>query len=382
MREILTTLFPCIVILYLIESIDYIHHYQVLISSLFGSRFRIRKSGFHIVKLSPMSCTVFSHNLPISFTRKGLFFLKHNDSAANLLYKRDDFNFISYSDMNNIETDGKVVKVNGKNVAKTPSLITAQQIFNLLKKLRNIEPSNRFTTIQAFFRQTSDLSQISRLKVTTANYFFYMRVLCSFLFINVFFLLPVALYTPLYAYIKIHFIFVYMLVSYVAILFLTYRTHKRIFEKRKKERAYALLSLFFLPVGAMHVMNYLTRDMFSRFDYVAIAYTFLPSEVFKTFIRKELHIIEYTRNQINRADWSEFWDLRKTFLHLLIEKKGFLLEDIFSSPTKRDELATSYCPICLAEYISDFGICSDCGIELEKFQDSVMTKKPMFRTQS
>jgi hypothetical protein len=66
----------------------------------------------------------------------------------------------------------------------------------------------------------------------------------------------------------------------------------------------------------------------------------------------------------------EYWKLKKTFITNLVIKSGLTMDRVLAAPSKQNENATCYCPICLAEYISNHGKCSDCRIELEAYSRS------------
>ena len=104
-REILAILFPYIVILYFIDSIQYISKANLLFVNHFGKNYRLKKSGFHISKLSPVGTTIVSQNLPVYFTTKGLYKIKDARSFGKILCDVSDFQFISYDYIESIEVD-------------------------------------------------------------------------------------------------------------------------------------------------------------------------------------------------------------------------------------------------------------------------------------
>ncbi len=367
MREIISVLFPVLAALYLLDCVKYISQYHLLFVSNLGIKFNLKRAGFHFVGLSPLSSLVIADNFRTCFTGNGLYFLETGDRYEIELYNAEDFSFVSYKDIAKIEADGETVRVNGKSIIKTPSRAAARNFVSLLNELKDLDSSKRFARIKSYLSEAFDLQGPARLKSSHSKLLFYLRILCGFLFINTFVMLPLVLYSKLYLYVNIHVVAMYISFSYLLIFSLTYLGHKRIYRTEKLQRIYTLLSLIFLPVTAMHVVGCLTRDMYSRFHYLTVACALMPSVTFGKLVRRELFRIDYLVSQIKNSDWIKFWDLERSHLRSLVRKAGLSIEELLSAPEKCDELATSYCPFCLCEYTKDLNECHDCGVKLNKF---------------
>ena len=367
MEEILSILFPCIAILYLIDSIRHVPQYHVLFVSFLGSKFRLKRSGFHFSDLSPIGCVIVSHNYPVCFTRTGVYLLDAKIGYEIDLHKAEDFSFVSYQDIGEIETDGETVRLGEKYSIKTSSVIASRRLAHIIDEMKDLDSSKRTAKIAAFLSEAFDVQAITDLWSSYSGPFFYLKALCCFLFINTFVLLPLVLYSNLSFFINITFIVIYMILSYLIIVIFTYFKHKKIYGPERLHRAYLLLSVICLPVTTMHVLSYLTRDMYSRFDYLALTAALTPSSSFIALARKEWHRIDYIKSQIKVEDWIKFWDLKKDHLLRLIEITGLSVEDILAVPERQDQTATNYCPYCLCEYTEALTECPDCGIKLKTF---------------
>ena len=128
--------------------------------------------------------------------------------------------------------------------------------------------------------------------------------------------------------------------------------------------------MIFSPVSAMHATYYISRDFFTYFDYLAIAELLLPGDIFQSLARKELCLIHQRKQLFDKFDWHEYWGLKEKSITNLIEKAGYTSQTILAAPGKQDENATSYCPVCLAEYIESYEECSDCQVGLKKYGSS------------
>lgn len=366
-REILAVLFPCIVILYFIDSIQYINKTHMLFVNHVGKKYYLKKSGIHISKLSPFGTTILSHNMPVCFTISGLYKINHKESYEKAIYEADDFYFISYQNIDKVEVEGKEVRINGKNCIKAPSSISANIIKDIIYEIKTIKPTKRIKKIQKFFEETLDIERIAALNHSYSNYLINLKIFSAFFFLNTFIILPSILYSNVYLYINIYLVVAYIFLTYITILIMTFFVHRKIYKAEKKQRIYSILSLIFSPVSAMHATNYITTDLYAHFNYLAIAKLLLPLDIFISLVRKELHLIEHRKHMIDNSDWCEYWELRKQSLTNLIKKADYTIKRILEAPSKQDENAICYCPICLTEYISDVGKCRDCGKELEKY---------------
>jgi hypothetical protein len=367
MREVFSVLFPFLVALYLLDCVKYISQYHLLFVSNFGINFSLKRAGFHFAGLSPLSSLVIAHNYPAFFTATGLYFLETGDRYEIELYNAEEFTFLPYKDITKIEADGGTVRINGKAIVKTPSHSVARNFVNFVNELKGLDPSRRFKRIKSLLSEAFDLQGAVSLKLSHAKLFLYLKILCGFLFLNTFVLLPLVLYSNLHAHINIYVVAVYIASSYLIIVVLAHVGHKRIYGGEKGQRIYTLFSLVCLPVSAMHVMGYLTRDMYSRFHYLTTACALMPPDTFGELARKGLYKIEYLASQIKNSDWIESLDVERTNVRTLLKKAGLSIEALLSVPEKQDELATGYCPYCLCEYTKDVNECYDCGVGLKKF---------------
>jgi hypothetical protein len=368
MREVIDILFPYIVLLYIIDSIQYIHHYHLHFVTIFGSRYKLKNRGIHFFQFSPISKTILSYKFPFPITGLGLYFLRNFDSDHKELHNPEDFQYISYKNIEVIETDGKVVKINNKNLLKMPSAMSAKYIVSLIHDLMAETIEIRNNRIEQLLTKKNDIKEIKKLQENYSNYFFFIRMLSSFLFINIFILLPLILYTDLYLYMNIFGITVNIALFYLIIVITTYIIHRRLYNDERKQRVLNILSIILSPVSAMHAINYLCKDMFIKFDYLAIASQLLPLEDFQSLIKKKLYYIDHLISQSSENDWIEYWKMKKKALLNLIDSQGVSLGNILAIPKKRDETAILYCPFCMTEYRNRHEICSDCGVGLKRFE--------------
>lgn len=366
-REILSVLFPYIVILYLTDSIQFIHKAHILFVKYIGKKYYLKKSGLYFSKLSPVGITILSHHIPVYFTTNGLYKINDQKSYDEIICEADDYHFISYENINTVEVDGKEIKLNGEKYIKAPSSMIASIIKDRINGLKIIKPAKRLKRIKKLCKETFDIDQIKSLNRSCSHYIKYIQIFSSFLFFNTFILLPLAIYSNLCLFIHIYLIVIYIIFTYLIILFLTFYAHTKIFKTKIKSRIYALLSMIFLPVSAIHAAHYITADLYADFNYLAVAKLLLPSDIFISIVRKELLLTEQRKGMVDNPDLLDYWGLEEKFITRLIEKSGLTMDSVLAVPRKQDENALCYCPICLAEYITNTGKCSDCRVELKTY---------------
>jgi hypothetical protein len=130
-----------------------------------------------------------------------------------------------------------------------------------------------------------------------------------------------------------------------------------------------MLSIIFAPVNAIHILSYLTRDLYFRFNYLAVAAYFMPRDGFKESARKEMVLFDCIEKEIGRPDWLEYWRLKKKLLQGLLDQCEISLQQILTAPEKQDQTAVCYCPFCRTEYRQKRHNCIDCEIPLKEFDE-------------
>lgn len=367
MRDVLEVLFPYIFLLYVFDCITYVNVQHLLLTSLSGKKFALKRSGLRVAGWLPTSQTITTHNLPIYYTRDGIGGVFDRCYSNTGIFKAEDFKFIKFQDLESIEVEAKNIKLNNEHTIKTPSSSSARLTAEFINEIRILKPSDRNKRIRAFLSDCFDVDEIRKIETSKAKYFPIIKILSFYLFILTFFILPTVLYSHLSEYIHLYGLAICIFLFYFLLLVVTFLALKKLYPYDKEKRAYTLLSIIFSPVNAIHVLSYLTKDLYSRFNYIAIAAYFMPRESFKELVRKEIFLIDYFKNEIARRDWLQFLELKKKLLIGLIDTCEISLNEISTTPEKQDQTAIYYCPFCLTEYAEKRPNCIDCGMALQEF---------------
>jgi hypothetical protein len=121
------------------------------------------------------------------------------------------------------------------------------------------------------------------------------------------------------------------------------------------------------PICAIHIGGKLTREIYSRLDYHAVAGELLSSKDLFALMRKDLHQINCQKAQSNNEELIKFLSLKENVLYDLLNRRGVTAEQLWAPPERQCETAASFCPICRCEYRAGFQKCNDCGVELREF---------------
>ena len=196
--------------------------------------------------------------------------------------------------------------------------------------------------------------------------FFYLKMLCALLFANTFVTLPLILYARLPLAFNLFFLLIVMSLNYILIIVLALFAPNKIY-KNKTSKTATILPIVLSPISAMHAPRILTKEIYARFDPLAVAKAFMPPDHFRHLMRKELFRISYAKSGIANEGLREFLNLKEESYHRMLADSGITLQEIFAAPEKQDDSADSYCPLCGTEYLAGPDRCHDCGIGLKPF---------------
>jgi len=362
-KYLLEEIFPYLVILYLLDCVTFVKHYEFLLVSYF-KRFKIKISGFHLTDLSPLGETFSCYDFPFWFTRDGLYFSAQNGHHA---YEEEDFHFLAFHEIKQLEADGKMIRVNGKDCFAIPSAVGASHAIGMIGDLKDLDPPTRYEKIKTWLEDMTDPEQVRALRVNSASSFFILRIISSLLFIQTFVLLPLVLYCQTYRFLNFSPFGFLIGANYLLAVVFAYSLRRKIYGEKVEKKVSAILPIILSPVCAIHVVGKLTREIYARFDYHAVAAQLLRPEDFLDLMRRDLYQIKCRKVQSRSEELIEFLTLKENAWHGLLNKRGVTVEELWAPPEKQCETAASFCPICRCEYRAGFHKCSDCGVELREF---------------
>lgn len=354
--------------MYISDCVAYLKPNQVLLTSWFGRTFRLNRSGFRLAGVLPCSQAILSQDLPFHCTPHGVYVVSDQSAVKHGIADANDFIFISLQELALVEVKGKNIHLNRSHTLKTLSSASAQYQAAFLKELKNARLSDRQEKIKKWLKDSVDLQKIKKIQQAHSRAFTAIGFLSSNLFLVVFFVLPVVLYTNLADHANLMALAMCILLLYFLLLVATFLTVGGSSQSDKDAKIHTVLSIVLSPVNALHVLGYLTKNLYSRFNYLALAAYFVPREDFRHLVRQEIITIDHVQQLIGRQDWQDSWIIKKEILDGLLDACMISPAEILSQPERRDQSAVSYCPYCLAEYQKPRDNCLDCNVTLRRFK--------------
>jgi hypothetical protein len=367
MKNVLEILFPYILLLYAFDCITHVNARHVLLSSFWGKKFALKRSGVRLAGLLPVSQTIVAHNLPLYYSQDGVYAVFDGPCANNRIDQAEDLNFIAFDDLQRIEVVGKNLKLNGTGTLKTPSPASARFLAKFLNQLKLAAPAVRKKIIRTHLADAYDLEAVRKTAASGAKSLTVIKVLSCGLFGLAFLELPLLLFSDLFGPIHLYGALICIGLVYLLLLRVVLPTLKKLYWLENDLRSSVILSLVFSPVTAAHVLSYLTKDLYCRFNYLAVAAHFLPRTSFQEIARKELLLVGHYENAVRRPDWRQFWIMKKEMLLGLLTECEISLPEILAAPEKQDQTAAFYCPFCRTEYREKRPVCLDCEMALQEF---------------
>jgi len=367
MREILATLYPYLVLLYLIDCLVYVDKQQVCFISLLGKGFRLVTKGIHLSGLFPFSQSIAAGNLNLHPSESGIYYRSNDSETRGLLNYPEEFRFIPYAYIDNPSPGENKVILNKDVAVKTPSSLFAKKLADRLAGTARTEFAERRELIRNFMKEDADIERIKEIHHSCKHRFGYLEILCTLLFIEFFILLPIALYCLLLPKFILNALLANIGVLYACTVSYTYYLLGKIYGKNSGLKTPVMLSIILSPVAAIHALGYLTKDLFTLFDPAALAAYLLPIEKFKDYMRREIYRIHRACGESDEFGWAEFWQIKLASIRGLLDRLDLKEENLTAQPEKTEDSADSYCPVCRTEYRPGFSFCSDCGVLLTAY---------------
>jgi hypothetical protein len=357
-------LFPFIILMYLVDCIALVKKHQMIFFTILGNHFWLKKSGILLLGLFPISEVIHAVKEPICFTKLGLFFLCKNVSE----YKNpSNITFISYKNINLVETQSNAITINRAIKVIYPNNNSANRISVLIRKLILVENNLLQKEIQKINSQSTDIKEIIRIRHHNKRQLYFLYVCETIFFILLFIIIPIYIYTELRFYLNPLGLLIPLIISYLATVTLAIIKRKDIIGLDKNKARLSTILTILSPITSLHIATELTKNTLSEFEYLALAAVLLPADEFYFLIRREILLTATAKLEHDKLEWQEYWEQREQKSRTILAQKGMNVQELFSTPVKKDCNADKYCPLCLSEYKIVAKQCSTCGIPLKNY---------------
>ena len=367
MIEVLSILYPYMVILYLADCLIPVGKQQVAFISGFSGAFRKVGTGIHFAGFWPGIRVFITGKRPFCLTGSGIYLPLERVVEPFRWSHPENYELFPYAGIDTLSADNGTINLNNSVTIKTCSDFEARKLSKRLENLKNMEYSERRTVIEAYTRNDTALSGVKAGYSRWYEKAGFLDRMSALMFACFFFLLPAGLYLiP----VPIHLVYglvAIMLTVYVVIFTAACRQWKQLYSGNRTLIFKLIVTLLLSPVSTMHISGYITRNLLSTFDSLAISALLLPQKTFNDLIRKELYFIGCARVNKDEFGWPEFWKSRCVSMGSLLKSMHLNVDDLFARPQKTETDAAGYCPVCRTEYRRGFSTCSDCKVLLEAY---------------
>jgi hypothetical protein len=355
MHELIEDVLPFLVAFYVLDGLAVARAHEWLLLAPWG-RFRAARTGIHLVGLSPFAEVASAFDGPIRFGRKAL----HVETGTSTPGGPPDLQPVPLDGLR-VEASERDLKVGGLSLT-LPSPAAARHLAAVIRDLRDRPPHERGARLRTLVDEAIDLKELRALRATQQQFQQVLQWLGLGLWLATFVLLPAGVLWKWQHGPGLAAALLTVGAFHVAILVVAWRTLRTLGYRRGSAFS-ALLSLVFFPPAAAHASVVLFRDLYARFDPLAVAGVLLPPTEFQAVARMEVHRLR--REAELGGDVAEWTNLREKARTRLLSELGTSLADVLRPPSRKDDEAASYCPLCGGEYRAGFAVCAECQVPLE-----------------
>ncbi len=152
-----------------------------------------------------------------------------------------------------------------------------------------------------------------------------------------------------------------LVLAHLGTLVAMWRVHRELFPTQRDQRFEDVLTAALYPPALLRAHANMHLEVLSTFHPAVHAASRLEGEHRRTFLRSELARLDLA---IEQPDPSMIASLERESLIKFLKACGESRESLFRVAPESGRPSGSYCPVCSAEYLRDFGSCGDCGATL------------------
>ena len=323
--------------------------------------------------LPPLGCAVIAHQWPLSLSPRGvLAFVAQSVNPDSLSLHTGIF--FRWEDIQSVAADSRKILVNRKVFVHTDSPRYARLLAKLLQRLAKLPDSERELAVKRAVNESLNAEAVQQRFQEFRPGSHRLRHRCNLLFIVLFLLAPALVWRFGLNRVGLACLMgVIGLVVLIAMEFL--QQHKRLFPGEKSDRAAPLVTMFLAPPAAIRAWDALARQLIVEFHPLAVARILCPPDEFRRFARRILLDLWHPIAPGCPFDGLEPQAVEAWFRKNLIEATEAMLrqaklnlEELTQAPVRAEE-SHSYCPRCDSQFVSERGICADCGgVPLRRFE--------------
>jgi len=240
------------------------------------------------------------------------------------------------------------------------SVDEAKRLAAFLEKLGSAPPKRRSALLEKYYRDMFSIEAIDKRLAEYSRATEMLHLACFYLFLFIF------LVTPVLVFIRgLHrvwpILLAYLVIAALLVLWLYRRSHRRLYSLERGETLPHVIGIALSPFAAIRANDSLAANLLTGFHPVAVARSTLPEKQFLEFAGLELRKMKYLSSDESSLQ----------FLNEFLAREKVDIGVLLAPPILESELSRSFCPVCLAQYVIQTGVCQDCGkIALKPFSES------------
>jgi hypothetical protein len=355
MHALLVELFPWLVALWVLDGLAQLGRGHLLFVRGAGGRFGVRRTGLHLVGLSPLDEAVAAHDLPFLASPTRVFLFDPRRRSEPALVGAADLEAVRRDGLAPVEREGRKVRAAGRVVAVAP---TAEWAGRLREDLAALAGEGGPVPDRL------DLAAARALRERQRTFLLPLRAAASLLFATAFVAWPAAAYAPGAAPLAPEAVLAVAGALVLVVAGLTFAMLAACGEPPARGAA-AALHLVVFPVAALRPLVHGPRSLYRRFDALTVAAALLPPERFGALAARELRRARLSRDA-TALELAAAWDERGRGVLRLLAAAGIAEAEALAPPARVAE-AAAWCPLCGGQYRAGFERCADCGVAAEPF---------------
>ena len=246
----------------------------------------------------------------------------------------------------------------------------AKRLAAFLEKLGSAPSKRRPALLEKYYRDMFAIEAIDKRLAEYSRVTEMLHVACFYLFFFLFLITPALVFIRgLYRLWPM--LLAYLVISALLILWLYRRAHRRLYPLDRSETLPHMIGIALSPFAAIRANDPLAANLLIGFHPVAVARSIVPEKEFLAFAGLELRKMKYlSPDDAVLRSLTEFLARQKVDIGILL-----------APPVLESKRSRSFCPVCLAQYVIDTGVCQDCGnISLKPFSESDSKVREASRT--
>jgi hypothetical protein len=361
----LQDLFPYVVGFFLLDCVVYLRRGRSAFVARLGGRFSVVDAvGLHILPPLPVVRVVFGEDLFIGASAAGVHALAREPADGGAVPDAESFVVLEAAALVSAQIEGRaLVDGAGRRLCVAASLQGTERIREVAAELASraaVPPLPRL------FQRAIDRRALHARRLAFEAYVMRLKVLGMLVWIQLFLLLPWAVYDAEFAP-RLPLILAGFTAAYVSAVVVAYRA-LRACGTNRKECIRSLLPLLFFPPSAGHILTIVERAVYPQTTSLAAAAEFLEPETFLQFAGRYVRRIGAASRAAAGSAAEPVWEAQYRLAEAVLQDAGSSVAALLSTPRpNRDSTAASWCPACGTDYRSGVGLCSDCGGELEAY---------------